>query len=107
VSYSSFKERPLSPPPLIPCWQGRLVGMAPKIVTGLVWLYCALAFVAPVPQAGIAQGVFLFMLVAHAVECVVFLPRIRAAGGSLGHHITQVMLFGVVHARTLPKADSA
>lgn len=81
--------------------------MAPKTVIGIVWLYCALAFVAPVPLAGIAQGVFLLMLLAHVVECVVFLPRMRAAGGSLGHHITQVMLFGVFHARTLPEADAA
>jgi hypothetical protein len=31
----------------------------------------------------------------------------RAAGGSLGHHIVQVMLFGVFHARTLPEAGAA
>ncbi len=81
--------------------------MAPKTIIGIVWLYCALAFVAPVPLEGIARGVFLLMLVAHVVECIVFLPRMRAAGGSLGHHITQVMLFGVLHARTLPEANAS
>jgi hypothetical protein len=31
----------------------------------------------------------------------------RAAGGSLAHQIVQVMVWGVVHGRTLPKAESS
>ena len=40
-----------------------------------------------------------------------FLPKLRAAGGSLGHHLVQTMLFGILHARNLdegtPPAASA
>ena len=51
-------------------------------------------------------GRFLFpgILAVHAIECAVFLPRLRAAGGSLAHHIVQTLVFGFVHLRTLPAA---
>ena len=44
------------------------------------------------------------LVIVHAVECVLFLPRLRAAGGSLGQHLVQTLLFGFVHVRTLPAA---
>jgi uncharacterized protein YhhL (DUF1145 family) len=81
--------------------------MAAKTVVGIVWIYCALAFLAPVPLAGAARIVFGLLVVTHVVECIVFLPRMRAAGGSLAHHVVQVMLFGVFHARTLPETGAA
>jgi uncharacterized protein YhhL (DUF1145 family) len=47
---------------------------------------------------------WLFWLLAgvHAVECGVFLPKLRAAGGSLANHLLQTFLFGVLHVRSLP-----
>jgi uncharacterized protein YhhL (DUF1145 family) len=81
--------------------------MAPKVVVGILWVYCALSFFAPLPLAGIGRLVFWVLLITHAVECAVFLPRMRAAGGSLAHHIAQVMLWGVFHGRTLPAASSS
>ena len=39
------------------------------------------------------------LLIVHAIECLVFLPRLRAAGGSLGHHLVQTLLFGFLHVR--------
>jgi len=53
-------------------------------------------------QAAVAAGgVFWIMVVVHAIECVVFLPRLRRAGGSLGAHLVQTFLFGVLHLRSL------
>lgn len=79
-----------------------------KIAVIVAWLWgLASFFVAPestVSSAG--RLVFGFLVVAHAVECVVFLPRLRAAGGSLGHHLVQTFLFGIVHVRGLEPAKS-
>jgi uncharacterized protein YhhL (DUF1145 family) len=47
------------------------------------------------------------LVVAHAIECVMFLPRLRAAGGSLPNHLLQTFLFGIAHLRTLPAAKGA
>ena len=81
--------------------------MAPKVVVGILWAYCALSFVAPLPLAGIGRLLFWVLLITHAVACAVLLPRLRAAGGSLAHHIVQVMIWGVLHWRTLPKEGSS
>jgi uncharacterized protein YhhL (DUF1145 family) len=81
--------------------------MAGKTVVGLVWIYGVLEILGMgLPLGFVAKWAVIFMVVAHAIECVVFLPRMKAAGGSLGHHIVQVMLFGVFHANTLPKAPA-
>ena len=81
--------------------------MAPKVVVGILWVYCALSFVAPLPLAGIGRLLFWVLFITHAVECAVFLPRMSAAGGSMAHQIVQVMVWGVIHGRTLPKAESS
>jgi uncharacterized protein YhhL (DUF1145 family) len=78
--------------------------MAPKVIVGIAWVYCALSFFAPLPLAGTGRLLFWGLLIIHAVECAVFLPRMRAAGGSLAHHIVQVMLWGVFYGSTLPEA---
>ncbi len=73
---------------------------------GLVWVYGLLAFFVPLPLGVVASWAVIFMVVVHAVECVVFLPRMKAAGGSLAGHIVQLMIFGVFHANTLPEAPA-
>lgn len=45
----------------------------------------------------------LAILAIHAVECVVFAKRIKAAGGNALHHIVMILLFGVFHVRSLPR----
>ena len=50
---------------------------------------------------------FWFLLVAHAIECVVFLPVLRKAPGDLSTHLIQTMLFGVVHVGPLRGGDSS
>lgn len=73
-----------------------------KIALVLVWIVCAAAFVLPAAAWTVpAQRLFFALIVVHAVECVAFLPRLRAAGGSLAQQIVQTMLFGFLHLRSL------
>ena len=77
--------------------------MALKLVLVAIWLWSIGGLFAPgLPLAAAGRVVFWIMVVVHAVECVVFLPRLRRAGGSLGHHLVQTFLFGIAHLRTLP-----
>ena len=68
----------------------------------VVWGLALASFLLP---AGLLRtvGFWLFWLMAivHAVECVVFLPRLRAAGGSLAGQLGQTFVFGMVHMREL------
>ena len=75
----------------------------------VVWIAClAIMLFAPATQAALAaRAVFWIMLVAHVVECVVFLPRLRRAGGSLASHLLQTLVFGVFHLRTLAPQQGA
>lgn len=43
------------------------------------------------------------ILTIHAVECVIFARRIKAAQGSAVHHIVMILLYGIFHGRTLPR----
>lgn len=80
--------------------------MVLKALLLLVWawgLACAAgAWSARGAQAG--RAIFWMLLVAHAVETAVYLPTIRAAGGSFAGHVLETMLFGVLHLRELAPA---
>ena len=54
------------------------------------------------PGSQIGRAVFWLLLVAHVVETLIYLPQLRAAGGSLGWQIVQTLLFGVLHLGDLP-----
>ena len=43
------------------------------------------------------QWVFGITLVAHLVEFVVFRSLFERAGGSMGHHFVQTMIYGLFH----------
>ena len=50
-----------------------------KIALVLVWIVCAAAFVVPEAAWTVpARRLFFALIVVHAVECVAFLPRLRA-----------------------------
>lgn len=80
-----------------------------KILLVLTWLFCVGSmFFAPVNSPAGAWGtrIFRVLLIAHAIECVVFLPKLRKLPGSLGSHLLQTMVFGIVHLRSAePAAD--
>lgn len=61
------------------------------------WGLASVLGVKSVPGSQVGRGIFWLLVVAHAVETVVYLPTLRAAGGSLAGHVLQTMLFGVLH----------
>ena len=72
-----------------------------------LWIACVAAFFLPESTFTLwGQRLFWGLVIVHAIECVVFLPKLRRAGGSLGNHLLQTMLFGILHARNLGAAAS-
>lgn len=43
------------------------------------------------------------LAVAHGVECLVFLPRLRRASGPLTGHLLRTFVFGILHVRELER----
>ena len=76
-----------------------------KLLVAIVWLAAAWAFLLPESHAWAATGRLLFfgLLAVHGVEALAFLPRLRAAGGSLAGHVVQTLLFGFLHVGRLPR----
>lgn len=75
-----------------------------KALVGLAWVF-GIGSVVSGAHSGIARAgrlTFWLLTVAHTVECVVFLPALRQSGGSLGLHLLQTFLFGMLHVRSLP-----
>lgn len=76
-----------------------------KLLVAIVWLVTGWAFLLPAghPWATVGRAVLVFMLAVHAIEALVFLPRLRAAGGPLAGHLAQTLLFGFLHVGGLPR----
>jgi uncharacterized protein YhhL (DUF1145 family) len=77
-----------------------------KIVTGVLWVVLGAAFFCPHDSSlltGMRFG-FWALLAAHAVECLIFLPGLKASGKPLPGQIIQVLLFGIIHYKTLTPA---
>ena len=74
----------------------------------MLWAACLAAFFLPATSSLAVPGQRLFwgLVIVHAIECVVFLPRLRRAGGSLAHHLVQTMIFGMFHARSVGNAKA-
>jgi uncharacterized protein YhhL (DUF1145 family) len=68
-----------------------------------IWVVCISAFFLPDTSAWKELGERLFwaLLFVHTAECLVFLPRLRRAKGSLAHHLFQTLVFGILHARNV------
>lgn len=74
----------------------------------LLGLWMVVIVVALLPAAGMlatfARAFIGLLVVGHAVECVVYLSRLRQQPGGLGAQLLQTMVFGVFHLRELPRA---
>ena len=68
-----------------------------------LWVACIASFFFSTPSTLVLLGQRLFfgLLIVHAIECIVFLPKLRRAGGSLASHLAQTMVFGLFYARDL------
>ncbi len=79
-----------------------------KVLLGITWLFCigSLFFAPTASPAGVwGTRILRFLVIAHAIECVVFLPKLRKLPGSLGSHLVQTMVFGIVHLRSVEPAE--
>lgn len=79
----------------------------PKWVVLVAWLLGAASLLLPreVALVGLGRAIFWTLAVVHAIECLVFLPRLRRAPGSLASHLRQTFLFGILHVRELPASQ--
>ncbi|MDJ0864888.1 MAG: hypothetical protein QNK03_02190 [Myxococcota bacterium] len=79
---------------------------AAKIPVAMAWIWGigSLFVAAESTAAWLGRWVLVALAVSHAIECVVFLPKLRRAGGSLANHLAQTFVFGVAHVGTLREA---
>jgi len=80
----------------------------PRIALLGVWLLLAAAFLVGGDStlAYYARIGFWVMAGVHVLECLVFLPLLRRAPGSLGGHLANTLVFGVLHVRELREAEA-
>lgn len=76
-----------------------------RIALLVVWLLALAAVLIPGTALMFTLGRWLFwiLIVAHAIECVLFFSRLRKAPGSLAGNLWNTMLFGIFHIKTLPR----
>ena len=66
----------------------------------VLWVVLALSFLVPGGGlAGTLRAVFFIMLAAHVLEFVIFHRKLLSYGGSFGHHLGQVLLYGFFHIK--------
>lgn len=83
-------------------------GTQARLAVLVLWLAAASGFlVSPSPLATAARVLFGLLVVAHLVECLLFLPRLRAAPGPLGRHLALTFVFGLAHVRELDRGKGA
>ena len=71
-----------------------------KVAVLAIWLWGLASFVSPasVPAPEIGRMVFLGLLAVHAGEAFAFAKTLLSeAGGSLGGHVGQLLVFGYLH----------
>jgi uncharacterized protein YhhL (DUF1145 family) len=81
----------------------------PKWVVLAAWLLGALSLLLPLDLAlvGFGRAIFWTLAIVHAIECAVFLPRLRRAPGPLASHLRRTFLFGILYVRELPPSQGA
>lgn len=80
---------------------------AAKIALLVIYVVlAALAFTQGDTTVGIwSLRVLGILVIVHAIETLVFFNLCKAAGGSLGGHLLNVFLFGVLHVKELKAAQ--
>lgn len=77
-----------------------------KFIIGLTWIFIILNCFTELPEP-FATSLYwtgIFFVVAHIIETLIFLPRIKHAGGSAFYHIIMLFVFGACHGLQLPKS---
>ena len=57
--------------------------------------------------ASISSGLFWLLVVVHAIEFFAKKSVLEKAGGSMGNHFVQVMIYGLFHWKPLEEAQQS
>lgn len=77
-------------------------GTQARLAVLVLWIAASSGFlVSPSPLATAGRVLFGLLVIAHLAECVIFLPRLRRAPGSIGRHLALTFVFGIAHVRDL------
>ena len=70
-----------------------------KLLTAMAWMLILFNLLSPfsAPLANILNWTGVGLIVAHAIELVLYLPVIQRAGGSRMYHSMQTLIFGYAH----------
>lgn len=82
---------------------------ASKMLTLIIWAACGASLFIDSESFYVRGGqlIFWILLIAHAIECVAYLPTMRRVGGSMGMHMLQTLLFGFLYYQELKSRDQA
>lgn len=72
-----------------------------KAVVAALWLVCAASFFLSGESILVlaGRGTFGLLVLVHGIECLVFLPRLKALPGSLSGHLLNTFIYGVLHVQ--------
>ena len=70
-----------------------------KYILLLVWLICVTNFFLPISQ--LINYLFIFLIVAHLLECIIFYKKIIRSEGKKMKNFLLVMIFGYLHIQKL------
>jgi uncharacterized protein YhhL (DUF1145 family) len=78
----------------------------PKFVVLITWIgsLAAMLLGGDTLFATLGKYIFGFLVVAHLIECILFRKELEKIGGSLGKHLLQVFLFGIIHLKEVRRA---
>ena len=70
-----------------------------KLLTAMAWMLILLNLLSPLsaPLANILNWTGIGLIIAHAIELVLYLPVIKRVGGSRMYHSMQTLIFGYAH----------
>ncbi len=69
---------------------------------GVIAMWVVLA--AGLVFGGVFRTIFFVVLAIHGLEFLIFLPMLKKAPGTLGHHFVQTVIFGVAHYQEVQAA---
>jgi len=70
-----------------------------KYILLLIWLICVINFFLPISQ--LINYLFIFLIVAHLLECIIFYKKIIRSEGNKMKNFLLVMVFGYLHVQKL------
>jgi uncharacterized protein YhhL (DUF1145 family) len=70
-----------------------------KYILLLIWLICIINFFVPISQ--LINYLFIFLIVAHLLECIIFYKKIIRSKEIKIKNFLLVMVFGYLHVQKL------